>query len=103
MWYECSYISRARTGLLPARQCVWSAAHWLTSFRSRGEYVSSTQPEPPPIALPMATNSVSQRPICLTIGSEAVKVQFVQDHRICGDQLFPLEPVDNEHRRRGEV
>src|SRR2546428_3462586 len=54
-------MSRARRGAPPARLCVWSAAHWLMSFRSRGEYVRSTHPEPPPIGLPMATNSVRHR------------------------------------------
>ena len=53
-------MSSASIGVPPARLCVWSAAQTLTSVPSRGERVSTTQPEPPPSALPMATNSARQ-------------------------------------------
>ena len=54
-------MSSARIGVPPAKVWQWSEAHWLTSLRSRGYHDSSTQPEPPPSALPMATNSDRQR------------------------------------------
>ena len=50
-------MSSASTTVPPARVCVWSAAQTLLSVPSRGERESSTQPEPPRSALPMATNS----------------------------------------------
>ena len=50
-------MSSASIGVPPARLWVWSAAQTLISVPSRGERVSTTQPEPPPSALPMATNS----------------------------------------------
>ena len=59
----CSYISSTKTGRPPASVVVWSAAHWLTSRLSRGEYARITQPEPPPSALPIAANSDRQRSI----------------------------------------
>ena len=50
-------MSSASSGVPPARPWVWSAAQTLTSVPSRGERLSTTQPDPPPSALPMATNS----------------------------------------------
>jgi hypothetical protein len=75
---------------------------------------SSTQPLPPPCALPIATNSSRQRaPLpklaanaelhrrChrLAFAAEAVEVQLVQEHRIGGDQLLAFEAVQRESRR----
>jgi hypothetical protein len=54
-------MSSARTGVPPASVWQWSAAHWFTNLRSRGDHDSRTQPEPPPSALPIATNSERQR------------------------------------------
>src|SRR5438093_10030307 len=80
------------------------------SLRSRGDQVSSTHPEPPPCALPMAVNSARQRSTlsksrasasrsspsgALSSPSEAKK-KLVQDHRVAGDQLLALETVDHE-------
>ena len=48
----------------PASVCVWSEAHWLTSLRSRGDQVSSTQPEPPRSAFPIALNSAARPRRC---------------------------------------
>ena len=71
MWYACSYMSSARIGTPPASAWVWSAAHWLTSVPSRGWNTSSTQPEPPPSALPMAMNSSRQRSTLPKLASSA--------------------------------
>src|SRR5215831_5314358 len=42
--------------LTGAKVVVWSAAQALSNRLLRGSQVSSTQPEPPPSALPIATN-----------------------------------------------
>ncbi len=54
-------MSIASTGRPFASVIVWSAAQVLTSRLSRGDQVSSTQPEPPPNAYPTAMNSAFQR------------------------------------------
>src|SRR5262245_16240064 len=46
---------------------------------------------------------LTQRRIGLAALAEAVEVQLVQNHRVHGDQLLALEPVDDEHGRRGHV
>jgi len=35
--------------------------------------------------------------------AEAVEIDLMQDHRVGGDQLLPLQPVDLEHRRRRPI
>jgi len=50
---------------------VWSAAHWFTRVPSRGRKLSSTQPEPPASALPIATNSARQRSTLPKLASSA--------------------------------
>src|SRR3954449_9413426 len=108
-------MSSARIGRPPASVWAWSEAHWFTSFPSRGEWLSRTHPEPPASALPMTTNSARQRSTLpksrarasrragLARLAEILKEQLVQDHRVRGDELFPLEAVEDEGRRGGEV
>src|SRR6266540_3464844 len=102
-------MSSARIGVPPANVWQWSDAHWLTSLRSRGDHESSTHPEPPPSALPIATNSdrqrsndpksrqrVAQRRTRFALVAEAVEEQLVQDHRVHRDELLAFESVDEK-------
>ncbi len=47
-------------GTPPARQFVWSAAHWITSRPCRSDQVSRVQPEPPAWALAQAAKAERQ-------------------------------------------
>src|SRR3954447_19527496 len=109
-------MSSARIGRPPASVWAWSEAHWFTSLPSRAEWLSSTHPEPPASALPIATNSARQRSRLpksreilpqgragLARFAEVPEEQLVQDHRVRGDELLALEAVEDEGRRGGEV
>ncbi len=110
-------MSSARIGVAPATLCVWSAAHWFTSLRSRCEYVRSTHPEPPPHRLAhgdklrpppvnapeVARERLPERLIRLSFGPQTIEVTLVEDHGVHRDELFALEPIDHEHRRLREV
>ena len=96
---------------------MWSIAHWLTSLRSRGDQVSSTQPEPPPCgfahrrefgapaidAAEIAGQRVAQLALGRALLAERGEKEFVQDHRIARDQLLALETVDHEAGRCCEI
>src|SRR5882724_5632447 len=112
MWYECSYISRARIGVPPASPCVWSAAHWFTRRVREQDPARATAHRlahrdelraPALDAAEITRQRFAQRRVRLAPVAEAVEVQLVQDHRVHGDQLFPLEPVDHEDGCRGKV
>src|SRR5260370_31345342 len=53
-----SSVTGVQTCALPI---LWSAAQWLISRASRVDHDSSAHPEPPPMALASAENSVRQR------------------------------------------
>src|SRR5262250_403098 len=103
-------MSSARIGTPPASVWQWSDAHWLTSLRSRGDHDNSTHPEPPPSALPIATNSDRQRsndPKSRASASRSAtpgwlwsprpsKSSSMQDHRVHRDELLAFEPVDEK-------
>src|SRR4051812_2371838 len=103
-------MSSARIGRPPASVWAWSEAHWFTSLPSRAERLSSTHPEPPASALPIATNSARQRSRLpksrsrasrragLARFAEVPEEQLVQDHRVRGDELLALEAVEDEGR-----
>src|SRR6266478_2131086 len=107
-------MSSARIGVPPASVWQWSDAHWLTSLRSRGDHDNSTQPEPPPSALPMAMNSARHRSnepksrasaswrgcIRFALITETFEEMLMKDHRIHGDKFFALEAI---HQKAGSV
>src|SRR4051795_668008 len=111
-------MSSPRIGRPPASVWAWSEAHWFTSLPSRAERLSSTHPEPPASALPIATNelgapaleaaevaveSLPQARAGLARFAEVPEEQLVQDHRVRRDELLALEAVEDEGRRGGEV
>src|SRR5215510_12218381 len=59
---------------------------------------------PPPLDTPeVALQRLVDGPSGNAVTAEAVEVQLVQDHRIGGDQLLPLQAVDREYGRLDEV
>ena len=116
-WRRNRVHRHARTCRAPGRACrppgcAVVGRPDVVRVPSRGEQVSSTQPEPPPSALPMATNSArhlatepksraiasASAPVGIAIAALAqpVEVDLVQQRRVGGDQLLALQPVQSK-------
>src|SRR5262245_2557960 len=62
------------------------------------------EPGPPTIDTPeVALQRLVDGAAGNAVTPEAVEVQLMQDHRIGGDQLLPLQAVDHEYGRLDEV
>ena len=112
-------MSSASTGVPPARPWVWSAAQTLTSVPSRGERVSTTQPEPPPSALAhgdelgtplgerseVARDRLGQRAgrIAAAAFAQRFEIGLVQQHGVGRDQLLALQAVQAKARRARRI
>lgn len=94
---------------MSARQPIgWRAA-------CRGENRRITQPELPPSAFPIATNSVHHRSMLpesrtsasasapFSCAAKTVEVDLVQDHGVGRDQFFTVQAVDDDVGRLGEI
>jgi hypothetical protein len=59
---------------------------------------------PPPLeAAEISDECIEQSGIGFASPTESIEEQFVQDHRVRGDELLALEPVHHEHRCLGEI
>src|SRR5262245_31590861 len=106
-------MSRARIGTPLTTACAWSAAYWLMRRPSRGTYVRSTHPEPPPSADPLGAQATERTEVTgggfrhrlrwLAVPAHASKVELVQQRGIEREQLLALEPVEDVRGRLLEI